>query len=153
MRLYKIIGVCCKNIANIIRFNLAYIRNKFAGRGKLFGELTDAIAEEQCMLDKKKIKRLCKISEVLGFLFMFGGYFGGFFISGMTGKQWEGIIMKGTSLALFFGVLLLVPQDVLDKRERDELGDFSFQSIVPSIRLCVALVFALYIVFMTWTHY
>lgn len=46
MRLYKIIGVCCKNIANIIRFNLAYIRDKFAERGKLFGELTDAIAEE-----------------------------------------------------------------------------------------------------------
>ena len=149
MRLYKIIGVCCKNIANIIRFNLAYIRNKFAWLGKL----TDTIAEEQCMLDKKKIKRLCKISEVLGFLFIVGGYFGGFFISGMSGKQWEGIIMKISSLALFLGVLLLVPQDVLDKRERDELGDFSFQSIVPSIRLCAALVFALYIVFMTWTHY
>ena len=105
------------------------------------------------MLDKKKIKRLCKISEVLGFLFMFGGYFGSFFISGMSGKQWEEIIMKGTSLALFLGVVLLIPQDVLNKRERDELGDFSFQSIVPSIRLCAALVFALYIVFMTWTHY
>ena len=100
-------------------------------------------------LDKKKIKRLCKISEVLGFLFMVGGVFGFAFSSG----EWEKITMKISSLALFFGVLLLVPQDVLDKMERDELGDFSFQSIVPSIRLCAALVFALYIVFMTWTHY
>lgn len=57
MRLYKIIGVCCKNIANIIRFNLAYIRDKFAERGKLFGELTDAIAEEIYHMDKNKNKK------------------------------------------------------------------------------------------------
>lgn len=61
--------------------------------------------------------------------------------------------MKGMTLVLFFGVLFLVPQDVLDKRKKDELGDFSFQSIVPSIKLCVALLFALYLVIMAWTHY
>lgn len=56
MRLYKIIGVCCKNIANIIRFDLAYMRDKFAGQGKLFGELTDAMAEEMRKLWKQKNK-------------------------------------------------------------------------------------------------
>ena len=53
MRLYKIIGVCCKNIANIIRFNLAYIRDKFAERGKLFGELTNAVVEKMSNESKK----------------------------------------------------------------------------------------------------
>lgn len=56
MRLYKIIGVCCKNIANIIIFNLAYMRDKFAGQGKLFGELSDAMAKEMRKLWKQKNK-------------------------------------------------------------------------------------------------
>lgn len=104
-------------------------------------------------MDQKKIKKLSKMLEIIGYFFVFGGYFGGFFISEMAGKQWEEIIIKATTLILLFGVVLFIPQDVLDKRERDELGDFSFQSIVPSIRLCAALVFALCIVIMAWTHY
>ncbi len=99
-------------------------------------------------MDKKKIKRLCKISEVLGYFVMIGGFFGMLFSTGL----WEKITMKTSTLVFFFGVVLLIPQDVLDKREKDELGDFSFQSIVPSIKLCAALVFALYIVIMAWTH-
>lgn len=100
-------------------------------------------------MDKKKIKRLCKISEVLGCLFMVGGVFGFAFSTG----EWEKITMKISSLVFFFGGLLLIPQDVLDKKENDELGDFSFRRIVPSIRLCAALSFCLYIVIMVWTHY
>lgn len=100
-------------------------------------------------MDKEKIKRLCKISEVFGYLFIGGGLFGILFSEG----EWEEIIMKASTLVLFFGVVLLVPRDVLDKREMDELGDFSFQSIVPSIRLCMALLLALHIVIVAWTHY
>ena len=80
MRLYKIIGVCCKNIANIIRFNLAYIRDKFAERGKLFGELTDAIAEEIYQWIRIKIKRLCKILEVIGYFVIVGVFFACFLV-------------------------------------------------------------------------
>ncbi|MCM1235307.1 MAG: hypothetical protein NC489_34840 [Ruminococcus flavefaciens] len=103
-------------------------------------------------MNQETIKKLCKILKVIGYFFVGGGYFGGVFISEMAEKNKEGMIMKGMTLVLFFGVLFLVPQDVLDKREKDELGDFSFQSIVPSIKLCAALLFSLYLVIMAWTH-
>ena len=70
MRLYKIIGVCCKNIANIIRFNLAYIRDKFAGQTVRRADRRHSRGD--ISMDKNKIKRLCKIAEVIGYFVIVG---------------------------------------------------------------------------------
>ena len=100
-------------------------------------------------MDKKKIKRLCKILEVIGYFFVFGGGV----IFAVSAREGVEIIIKLSSLVFFVGGLLQIPQGILNKKRWDELGDFSFQSIVPSIRLCAALLFSLYLVIMVWTHY
>lgn len=101
------------------------------------------------MLDKKKIKRLCKILEIIGCFFVFGDGV----IFAVSAREGVEIIIKLSSLVFFVGGLLQIPQGILNKKRWDELGDFSFQSIVTSIRLCAALVFSLYLVIMVWTHY
>ncbi|MCM1223845.1 MAG: hypothetical protein NC548_56275 [Lachnospiraceae bacterium] len=99
-------------------------------------------------MNQKTIKKLCKILKVIGYFFVFGGGVV-FSVSARAGVE---IIIKLSSLVFFVGGLLQIPQDILNKKRWDKLDDFSFQRLVPSIRLCAALLFSLYLVIMAWTH-
>ena len=52
-------------------------------------------------MNQKAIKILCKILKVMGYFFMGGGFLGIFM--GVRFEEWEEMIFKASTLALFFG--------------------------------------------------